>query len=108
MFAEAAEAPAAVARQADAYRAPLAGLVAALRAQPPRAVVTLARGSSDNAATVGRYLIETHLRLLTSSAAPSVASVYDTSPDYSDTLMLAISQSGKSPDLLAAAEMAKA
>lgn len=108
MFAEAAEAPAAVARQAESHRAGLAALVAALRVAPPRVVVTLARGSSDNAATVGRYLIETHLRLLTSSAAPSVASVYDAAPDYAGTLMLAISQSGKSPDLLATAEMAKA
>jgi len=108
MFAEAAEAPAAVARQVEAYRDTLPALVAALRAAPPRAVVTLARGSSDNAATVGRYLIETHLRLLTSSAAPSVASVYDTAPDYAGTLMLAISQSGKSPDLVATAERAKA
>lgn len=108
MFAEAAEAPAAVARQADLYRDRLPALVAALRAAPPRAVVTLARGSSDNAATVGRYLVETHLRLLTSSAAPSIASVYDTAPDYADTLMLAISQSGRSPDLIATAERAKA
>jgi glucosamine--fructose-6-phosphate aminotransferase (isomerizing) len=108
MFAEAAEAPAAVARQAEVHRTILPALVAGLREAPPRAVVTLARGSSDNAATMGRYLIETHLRLLTSSAAPSVASVYDAAPDYTDTLMLAISQSGKSPDLIATAEMAKA
>lgn len=107
MFAEAAESGAAVARQAAALAETLPALVAALRALPPRAVVTLARGSSDNAATVGRYLIETRLHLLTSSAAPSVASVYDAAPDYSDTLTIAISQSGKSPDLLAAAERAK-
>ncbi len=108
MFAEAAEAATAVARQAVRQREARAALVAALRQDPPHAVVTLARGSSDNAATVARYLVETHLRLLTSSAAPSVSSVYDSAPDYSGTLMLAISQSGRSPDLLAAAEMAKA
>lgn len=103
MFAEAAEAGAAVARQG-----PVADLAAQLRADPPRIVVTLGRGSSDNAATVARYLIETHLRLLTSSVSPSAASVYDAAPDYSGALMLAISQSGKSPDLLAAAEAAQA
>ena len=107
MFAEAAEAAAVVARQAVAQQAARATLVAALRRDPPRAVVTLARGSSDNAATVARYLVETHLRLLTSSAAPSSASVYDAAPDYAGTLMLAISQSGKSPDLLAAAGVAR-
>ena len=108
MFAEAAESAAAVARQAECQRDARTALAAALRREPPRAVVTLARGSSDNAATVARYLVETHLRLLTSSAAPSVASVYDSAPDYTGTLMLAISQSGRSPDLIAAAETAKA
>lgn len=108
MFAEAAEAPEAVLRQAERQRAPLAKLMASLRADPPRAVVTLARGSSDNAATFGRYLVETHLRLLTSSMSPSVASVYDAAPAYDGALMLAISQSGRSPDLLAAAEAARA
>ena len=107
MFAEAAEASGVVARQAVAQQTARAALVESLRRNPPRAVVTLARGSSDNAATVARYLVETHLRLLTSSAAPSSASVYDAAPDYDGTLMLAISQSGRSPDLLAAAGMAK-
>jgi len=108
MFAEAAESAAAVAHQAERQRAARTVLAAALRRDPPRAVVTLARGSSDNAATVARYLVETHLRLLTSSAAPSVASVYESAPDYTGTLMLAISQSGRSPDLIAAAETGKA
>jgi glucosamine--fructose-6-phosphate aminotransferase (isomerizing) len=108
MFAEAAEAGAVVARQAALQRDARAALVAALHLDPPRVVATLARGSSDNAATVARYLIETHLHMLTSSAAPSIASVYDATPDYADVLMLAISQSGRSPDLLAAAEAAKA
>jgi len=107
MFAEAAEAAAVVARQAAAQQAARSALVAALRRDPPRAVVTLARGSSANAATVARYLVETHLRLLTSSAAPSSASVYEAAPNYAGTLMLAISQSGKSPDLLAAARTAR-
>src|SRR3546814_10194893 len=52
-----------------------------LRASPPRAVATLARGSSDNAATFARYLIETRVGVLTSSAAPSIASVYAAAPD---------------------------
>jgi len=107
MFAEAAQAPAVVARQAAVQQAARAALATALRQTPPRAVVTLARGSSDNAATVARYLVETHLRLMTSSASPSVSSVYDAAPDYDGTLMLAISQSGRSPDLLAAAGMAR-
>ncbi len=72
-----------------------------LRLLAPRAVVTCARGSSDHAATFAKYLIETRLGVLTSSAAPSVSSVYDTRADLGNTVCLAISQSGASPDLLA-------
>ena len=67
----------------------------------PRAVVTCARGSSDHAATFAKYLIETRAGVLTSSAAPSMSSLYDAQPDLRGVVFLAISQSGKSPDLLA-------
>jgi glucosamine--fructose-6-phosphate aminotransferase (isomerizing) len=106
MFAEAAQAPAVVATQL-ARNAPLvAALAASLRARPPRTVVTIARGSSDNAATYARYLLETRLGVLTASAPPSVNSVYGAALDMADTLVLVISQSGRSPDLLAAAAAA--
>jgi len=78
-----------------------------LRLLAPRAVVTCARGSSDHAATFAKYLIETRLGVLTSSAAPSVSSVYDTRPDLINCVCLAISQSGASPDLLAAVGKAR-
>lgn len=107
MFAEAAEAADAVERQLAANADAMASLVERLRAGPPRGVVTCARGSSDHAATFGRYLIETRLGLLTASASPSVASVYGAAPDYSDMLALGISQSGKSPDILAAMRAAR-
>src|SRR5208283_2118822 len=79
-----------------------------LRTLAPRAVITCARGSSDHAATFARYLIETQLGLLTSSASPSLSSVYQVRQDLSQCLFLAISQSGRSPDLLAAVDAAKA
>jgi glucosamine--fructose-6-phosphate aminotransferase (isomerizing) len=108
MFLEAAEASAVVRAQLVA-NAPLLGqLGSRLRASPPRAVVTCARGSSDHAATYARYLIEAHTRVLTSSAAPSVSSIYDANTDMRGVLFVAISQSGKSPDLLAATESARA
>jgi glucosamine--fructose-6-phosphate aminotransferase (isomerizing) len=78
-----------------------------LRLLAPRAVVTCARGSSDHAATFAKYLIETRLGVLTSSAAPSVSSVYDTRPDLTNSVCVAISQSGASPDLLAAVGKAR-
>src|SRR4051812_20630308 len=108
MFREAAQAPAVVARQLARNERGMHALGALLRAKPPRAVVTLARGSSDHAATYAKYLLETRLGVLTSSAAPSTASVYNAQPDLSDCVVLAISQSGRSPDLIASAVAAKA
>jgi len=107
MFREAAEAPAAVARLLAANREAADALGAELRALKPRAVVTCARGSSDHAATYAKYLVETGTGIPTSSAALSVSSVYATEPQLEGVLYLAISQSGKSPDLLSAVEAAK-
>ncbi len=107
MFGEAAQAAAAVDTQLAANAAHLQRLGERLRTAPPRAVVTCARGSSDHAATFARYLIETRLGVLTSSAAPSVSSVYRATTDLAGTVVLAISQSGASPDLLASVRSAR-
>src|ERR1700685_3332485 len=106
MFREAAEAPAVVRTQLRMNQRTIMDLADRLRASPPRAVVTLGRGSSDNAATYARYLIETRLGVMTASAPPSVSSISEVAPDMPGTLCLVISQSGRSPDLLAAAEAA--
>ncbi|WP_277978751.1 SIS domain-containing protein [Sphingomonas phyllosphaerae] len=108
MHAEAAEAGAAVARLLEANRATLAALGERLRAAPPAVVVTCARGSSDHAATYGKYLIETFVGVPVASAAPSVASVYAADVASSGALCIAISQSGRSPDLLASVAAQKA
>ena len=107
MFREAAEAPAAVRAQLQANRALVAHLGGLLRERAPRAVVTCARGSSDHAATFAKYLIETRTGLLASSAAPSISSVYASRADLEGVLFIAISQSGASPDLLAATTAAR-
>ncbi|RAK52869.1 SIS domain-containing protein [Phenylobacterium deserti] len=107
MHQEAAEAAEAVARLLMANRAAVRSLAGELRAQPPRAVVTCARGSSDHAATFAKYLIETSAGVLTSSAAMSVSSVYEARQDLDGVLFLAISQSGRSPDLLASVRAAR-
>jgi glucosamine--fructose-6-phosphate aminotransferase (isomerizing) len=108
MFREAAASGAALRAQARDNRAALSAIGRALRARPPRTVITCARGSSDHAATFAKYLIETRLRVVTASAAPSVASVYGASTDLRGCLFLAISQSGRSPDLIASARAAAA
>lgn len=107
MAREAGAAPAAVRSQLVANRAAVLSLAERLRGDPPRAVVTCARGSSDHAATYARYLIETRTGVLASSAAPSVASLYAARAELRSVLFLAISQSGASPDLVAAARAAK-
>ncbi|WP_430538770.1 SIS domain-containing protein [Lysobacter capsici] len=108
MYAEAHEAGDAVARQFAANADSVDALAERLQQQPPRFIVTCARGSSDHAATYGKYLFETQLGLVTASASPSVGSVYAVRPKLEGALFVAISQSGKSPDLLRNAEIAKA
>lgn len=101
MAREAAEAPEVAARILAQNAPVLATLGERLRAAPPPVVITCARGSSDHAATYGKYLIETLLGVPVASAAPSVASVYRARVVASGAVMFAISQSGRSPDLLA-------
>lgn len=95
MFAEAAEAADVVARQFSRNHATLETLAASLRAAPPPFVVTCARGSSDHAATYGKYLLETQLGLVVASASPSVGSVYAAPLQLRGALFIVISQSGK-------------
>jgi len=107
MFIEAAEAPGRVRAQLAANAARVEALAERLRKHPPRVVTTLGRGSSDNAATYARYLVETRLGVMTASSSPSVSSVYEAAADMEGVLTLVISQSGRSPDLLSAAQAAK-
>ena len=107
MFLEAGQASQVVAAQLRANAGRVTRIAERLRANPPRAVVTCARGSSDHAATFAKYLVETRTGVLTSSAALSVSSVYAAPQGLGDVLYLAISQSGQSPDLLAAVQGAK-
>jgi len=107
MFHEAAEAADAVARQ-EAQEQILKRIGAALRHHSPRVVITCARGSSDHAATFAKYAIETRIGVPVASAAPSVASVYASRLKAEGALCIAISQSGRSPDLLATVSSLKA
>jgi glucosamine--fructose-6-phosphate aminotransferase (isomerizing) len=108
MHAEAAEASAVAERQLAAYPSLMSGLGARLRELDPHFVITCARGSSDHAATFGKYLIETRARTPVASFAPSTSSVYGTCwRTLERSLFLAISQSGRSPDLLVSAKAAR-
>lgn len=107
MFLEAASAPGAVRRMLDANAAHVKSLANEIRRIGPGMVVTCGRGSSDHAATYGKYLFETRLGLVTSSAAPSVASLHGARLGMSGALYVAISQSGSSPDVIQHAAMAR-
>lgn len=107
MFQEAADAANVAAHQLTENASLITAAVARIKTFAPHAIVTCARGSSDHAATYGKYLFETRLGLLTASAAPSVTSVYSAKQRLEGTLYIAISQSGKSPDLLASVTQAK-
>lgn len=104
---EAAEAAAVARRQFAENAAIVADLVERLRIKRPAFVATCARGSSDHAATYGKYLIERTLGLPVASLGPSLASVYGGGPDLSRALFIAVSQSGRSPDALHLTEAAK-
>jgi glucosamine--fructose-6-phosphate aminotransferase (isomerizing) len=108
MASELREAPDAVRRQADLLAAPIADLVARLQFWPPQVVVTCARGSSAHAATFAKHLIELYLGIPVAAAAPNIASVYRCQLRLDGQLFLAISQSGRSDDLVANAAMARA
>jgi glutamine---fructose-6-phosphate transaminase (isomerizing) len=103
MFREAAEAADAVMRQ-EAASADFKRVGAMLRGRSPPLVITCARGSSDHAATFAKYALETRVGVPVASAAPSIASVYGASLKVEGAIVLAISQSGRSPDLLATVE----
>lgn len=105
MFAEAAAAHEAVRTQLR--ETPFAALGARIRALAPRVIATCARGSSDHAATFARYLFETRAGVITTSIAPSVLSLYRAQTTLEGVLLVIISQSGTSPDLVAAATEAK-
>src|SRR5437868_7111051 len=74
----------------------------------PRTIMLAARGTSDNAAQFGRYLLEITTGVPVSLAAPSIVTLYEASLDLRDVLVVAISQSGESTDTNLVLERAKA
>ncbi|QFI68774.1 SIS domain-containing protein [Sinorhizobium alkalisoli] len=71
-----------------------------LRHDGPRFLVSCARGSSDQAVTYFKYLLETRLGIPLASIGPSIASVYDAPLRLDGAALLTVSQSGGSPDLV--------
>jgi glucosamine--fructose-6-phosphate aminotransferase (isomerizing) len=100
MAADIAEQPAGFARLLDGeHAAAIAATAAEVCRRRPRSVMFVARGTSDHAALYGAYLTEIRLGLPVASASPSAITLYGARPDFTDTLVIGVSQSGGSPDL---------
>src|SRR5450759_3540915 len=105
MAKEIAEQPAAISATLDALR-PLRAQIARL-AGARRQILFVARGSSDNAAIYGRYLLEVHAGRIASLAAPSVATHYRRELDLTRALVVAISQSGQTQEIVQTQDWAR-
>jgi glucosamine--fructose-6-phosphate aminotransferase (isomerizing) len=98
MLDEIRQQPETLARTLVSERKRIEKFRASIDRRKPRLVVLAARGTSDNAAQFGRYLIEITTGIPVSLAAPSVQTVYGARMNYKDALVIALSQSGESTD----------
>ncbi len=85
-------------------RAKAEEIAARIRERAPRYMVIAARGSSDNAARYAQYLFGAHNRLPVCLATPSLFTVYGTGPSLVGALVVGVSQSGRSPDIVSVLE----
>jgi glucosamine--fructose-6-phosphate aminotransferase (isomerizing) len=107
MAAEIAQQPAIFA-DLVARRAEFAQVAEVVRERKPRFVLFGARGSSDHAAIYAKYLTEVLLELPAGLVSPSTTTLYGAKPDLRDVLVVSVSQSGGSPDLLEVTQAARA
>jgi glucosamine--fructose-6-phosphate aminotransferase (isomerizing) len=98
---EIAEQPAAVARVVADADGAIAGAAAEIARRRPRYAVIAARGSSDNAARYAQHVLGRLCGLPVALATPSLHTVYDAPMRYTDGVVVGISQSGASPDVVA-------
>jgi glutamine---fructose-6-phosphate transaminase (isomerizing) len=107
MAAEVAEQPAVWQRLLDEGRAQFAAAAARIRDYDPRFVLFVARGTSDHAALYAKYLTEIVHGLPAGLVSPSTMTAYGTRPNLGGTLMIGVSQSGGSPDLVRSLQVAR-
>src|SRR5438309_11208638 len=99
MLQEIAEQPAALARTIEQERAKIARLGGFLKGRDIDLIVLAARGSSDNAALFGRYLLEIITGIPVSLSAPSVYPLYGAKLNLKHALVIRLSQSGEGDDI---------
>ena len=108
MLQEIAEQPAALARTIQAEGAKLSRLGVFLKQRDIDLIVLVARGSSDNAALFGRYLLEITTGIPVSLSAPSVHTLYRAKLNLKHALVVGVSQSGAGEDINQVLENARA
>ncbi|HZT42668.1 MAG TPA: SIS domain-containing protein [Chthonomonadaceae bacterium] len=108
MLEEIYEQPQAIARAVEQGYTDVAALVEDLREREVRHVVIAARGTSDNAATYAKYLLEIVAGVPVALAAPSIYTLYDAHVDLAGSLVLGISQSGQATDVVQTLSAARA
>ena len=101
------EQPDAALRQLSSSAAALESLAARLREAPVDSVLIAARGTSDHAAIYAQYVLGAVNRLPVGLATPSLVSLYGVAPRFERSLVIGISQSGASPDVVAVVEAAR-
>ena len=107
MATEIAETGAAIRRQLEANAQATAKLATELRAGEPSFVATIARGSSDHAALFLKHVVELKIGRACASLGPSIASLYRAPLRLDRAVVVTISQSGRSPDIVAMQQAAK-
>ena len=107
MLAEIAEQPAALERTIASERAKIAKLGNLLKTRDIKLIVLVARGSSDNAALFGRYLLEITTGIPVSLSAPSVHTIYNAQLKLDHALVVGVSQSGEGEDINRVLESAR-
>src|SRR5205814_372901 len=108
MLEEIRQQPAVLARTLAAETRHVEKFKIAIATRRPKLIVLAARGTSDNAAQFGRYLLEITTGIPVSLAAPSIYTLYNTAVDFHDALVIGISQSGESTDTNLVLERARA
>lgn len=108
MAAEMDEQPAVLNRILERGAPAIREVAAAIAARRPRFVLLTARGTSDNAALYAKYLVEVLLGRPAGLTSMSTTTAYGARPDLTDCLVVTISQSGGSPDLVTSTEAARA
>ncbi|MEU9606110.1 SIS domain-containing protein [Streptomyces sp. NPDC048057] len=107
MSGEMAEQPAVLRRILEQGAPRIRETAAAIAARAPRFVLLTARGTSDNAALYAKYLLEIQLGLPCGLTSMSTTTAYGAKPDLRDVLVITVSQSGGSPDLVASTRAAR-